>query len=411
MHMLQKLTDPAANAPKPKVSSNKDIALMSPGRWRVEGEPGLYLYVSQDRQVRRWIFRYTSPSTRKVTEAGLDMASAVSLSQAKTKAQGMRKQIANGICPIHAKRAERASKVTFKEAADGWIAVHQSSWKGGDTGSQMKNAELLLHHHGKPLANVPVGDVTTDMIQAALEQLWKRAPNQGQRALKMWERVLDYAKAKGMRSGDNPASWRGMFEYRFARRRAKDRGHHPALPYEKMSAFMRELRQRQIRGTSAACLEFAILTIVRTSEALGMRWSEIDFEKQLWTIPAERMKGGKMHEVPLSDRAIEILKRQRELSPGEYVFSGYHRSRLADRCLRSVMHYMAKTNQCECTVHGFRSTFRDWAGDTTHFAREHIEECLAHQVGNDVERAYRRQRALEKRREIMEAWSSYCSSP
>ena len=402
--MLQKLTV----TPKPQVASNKDIALMLPGRHRVAGEPGLYLYVSQDRQVRRWIFRYTSPSTHKVTETGLDMASAVSLSQAKAKAQGMRKQIAAGICPIRAKRQDRSSQVTFKEAADGWIAVHQSSWKGGTTGSQMKNAELLLHHHGKPLANVPVGDVTTDMIQAALEQLWKRAPNQGQRALKMWERVLDYAKAKGMRSGDNPASWKGMFEYRFARRRAKDRGHHPALPYEELPAFMKELRQRQIRGTSAVCLEFAILTIVRTSEALGMLWSEVDFEKQLWTIPAERMKGGKMHEVPLSDRAIEILKRQRELSSGEYVFMGYHRSQLADRCLRSVMHYM---NVEGCTVHGFRSTFRDWAGDTTHFAREHVEECLSHQVGNDVERAYRRATALEKRREIMAAWASYCSSP
>jgi integrase len=208
------------------------------------------------------------------------MASAVSLAQAKTKAQGMRRQIANGICPIYAKRAERASQVTFKEACDGWIAVHQSSWKGGDTGSQMRNAKLLLHHHGKPLADKPIASITPDMIQSALEELWKRAPNQGKRTLGMWERVMDFARAKGMRTGDNPANWKGMFEYRFPRRRSADKGHHDALAYEEMPEFMRELRRRQMRGTSAVCLEFTILTAARTGEVLGMQWSEVDWDKR-----------------------------------------------------------------------------------------------------------------------------------
>jgi integrase len=404
--MLQKLTVPL---PKPQVTNKKDVALMPPGRHRVEGETGLYLFVSPDGQVRRWIFRYTSPVTKRPTETGLDLAKDVSLAQAKTKAGDMRKQIANRICPINAKRAERASAVTFREAADQWIEVHKAAWKpgkDGKDGSQMKNAKLLLHHHGKPLANKPVAEITSDMIQDALAKLWARAPNQGKRALGMFERVLDYGKAKGMRSGDNPAAWRGCFEYRFARRRAADKGHHLALPYEGMAAFMKDLRGRQGRGAGSVALEFTILTCVRTSEALAARWEEIDFDKSIWTVPKERMKGGKEHEVPLSDRAIEILKLQQQHSPGEYVFTGYNRTRLAERTMRSVLHFM----DVDCTVHGFRSTFRDWAGDVTQFQREHVEACLAHRVGNDVELAYRRLTALEKRREILKAWAAYCTA-
>jgi integrase len=408
--MLQEITvaQPKAKAErKPKVTTNKDIGLMPPGRWGVLGEPGLYLFVSGDAQVRRWLYRYTSPATRRVTEAGLDMASAVSLAQAKAKAQAMRRQIAAGIDPIHAKRTERSSVVTFGEVCSAWIETHKPAWKKGDNGSQMKSAKLVLHHHGAPLAKVPVADVTPDMIQSALEQLWKRAPNQGRRSLGMFERVLDYARAKGMREGDNPASWRGMFEYRFARRRAADRGHHAAMTYEQMSEFMRALRkrQREKQGTGALALEFTILTCARTSEALGMTWSEIDWDKKLWTVPKDRMKAGKEHQVPLSEKAMEILRQQKQrANDSGFVFSGYNRRRLADRCMRSVLHYMKVT----ASVHGFRSTFRDWAGDLTHFQREHVEACLAHRVGNNVELAYRRLDALEKRRVIMEAWATYC---
>jgi integrase len=408
--MLHRITAAQPNVEaerKPKVTTNKDIALMPPGRWGVPGEPGLYLFVGGDGQVRRWLFRYTSPITRKVTEAGLDAVSAVSLAQAKIKAGAMRRQIAAGVDPIHAKRTERSSAVTFGDVCAAWIEVHKASWKGGDTGSQMKSAQLVLHHHGAPLAKVAVADVTPDHIQAALEKLWKRAPSQGKRSLGMFARVLDYAKAKGFRVGDNPASWRGMHEYRFARRRAEDRGHHSALPYEQMPEFMRALRQRQKmrQGTGAVALEFTILTCVRTSEALGATWEEIDFEKHLWTVPKERMKTGKDHQVPLSDRAIEVLRQQKRRAPGEYVFTAYGRkARLADRCMRSALHHL----KADCTVHGFRSTFRDWCGDTTLFTREHVEACLAHRVGNSVEQAYRRQTALEKRRVIMDAWAAYC---
>jgi integrase len=382
--------------------TNKTVVVAAPGRHQIIGTRGLYLYVSPGGDTRRWILRYTSPATRRPTETGLGLWPEVALGDAKAKAGELRRQIAQGICPIHAKRAEQASKVTFKEAADGWIETHKVSWKGGSESAQMANAVLLLYGHGAPLAQKRVAEITPNMIQAALEQLWKRAPEQGRRTLGFWARVFDYAKAKGWRSGDNPCAWRGCFEYRLPRRRTTERKHHPALPYEEVPAFLKVLRQH--RACSALALEFTILTCARTSEALGAGWAEVDFEKRLWTIPRARMKAGKEHVVPLSTRAIEILKYQQQHAPGEYVFTGCNRTRLADRTMWNLLDFM----QVKASVHGFRASFRDWAGDMTTFQREIIEECLAHQIGNDVERAYRRTTALEKRTEIMQAWSAFC---
>jgi integrase len=390
---------------KAKIASNKDVALMAPGRWSVEGETGLYLYVSPDGQVRRWIFRYTSPATKRVTEAGLDLASAVSLAQAKTKAHDMRKQIAANICPINARRQERQASITFKEVCDSWIETHRTAWRGGDTGSQMKNTKVLLFKHGAPLAQKPIASINADMIQAALEQLWKRAPNQGRRTLAIWERIFNFAKAKGMRQGDNPAAWEACHEYRFARQRPTDR-HHPAMDYTQLPQFIRDLRERQAKATWAVALEFLILTVARTSEVLKAQWSEIDFENRLWNVPKDRMKAGRAHQVPLSDRAMELLRRQQEQSNGSpYIFTGYSQRPLANKTMLNSLRSMCIKD----SVHGFRSTFRNWAGDVTMFQREIIEECLAHQVGSDVERAYRRTTALEKRRVIMDAWADYCT--
>jgi integrase len=387
--------------------TNKTVVFATPGRHQVTGTKGLYLYVSPGGDTRRWIFRFTSPATRRVTETGLGLWPEVALGDAKTKAGGLRKQIANGVCPIRTQRQERSARVTFKEAAEGWIETHKAAWKGGDNSSQMKNAVLLLYGHGAPLAGKRVAEITPDIIHAALKELWSRAPDQGRRTLGMWERVFDYAKAKGWRQGDNPCSWRGCFEYRLPRRRASDRGHHRALPYEQIPAFMKELRQH--RGCTALALEFTVLTCTRTSEALGAGWAEVDFENRLWTIPKARMKAGKEHVVPLSTRAIEILKYQQQHSQGEHVFTGSNKTRLRSRAMWNMLHEMGiKASVHRASVHGFRASFRDWAGDMTTFQREIIEECLAHQVGSDVERAYRRTTALEKRREIMQSWSMFC---
>jgi integrase len=328
------------------------------------------------------------------------MAAHVSLAQAKAKTGDLRKQIAAGVCPINAKRAERASRVTFKEAADGWIATHRTAWKGGEDGSQMRNTTLLLFTHGKALADKPVAQITPDMVQAALNKLWARAPVQARRTLGVWESVLDFAKAKGWRQGDNPAQWKGCHQYRFPKRRAIDRKHHAALPYEDLPAFVQQLRQKQERSTGALMLEFLILTCVRTGEVLGANWDEIDFDKKQWVIPGQRMKAGKEHVVPLSDRAIAILEKQKQYANGSgYIFSGYRRGRMAEQAMMWVLKHMG----VKATVHGFRATFRTWTGNETTFARVTCELALAHQAGDAVELAYRRGAELTKRRVLMEA--------
>jgi integrase len=340
--------------PKPQVSNNKDVALKEPGRHRVGGEQGLYLFVSPDEQVRRWIFRFTSPVTKRVTETGLGMASAVSLAQAKAKAGDLRKLIANGVCPIHARRAEQASRVTFKEAADGWIATHQPAWKGGSSSSQMKNAKLLLHGHGAPLAGKRVGEITVDQIQETLKELWARAPNQARRTLSMFERVFDYAKAKGFRVGDNPCAWRGNMEYRFPRQRAQSGKHHPAMDYQALPGFVKELRKRQDTatgtGTWGVALEFLILTCARTKEVLRAQWSEIDWDNKVWVLPKERTKQGREHTVPLSERAMALLTRRKEQSNGsEYIFVGRGEKVLDIK----IMYEHLKSMDSDASVRGF----------------------------------------------------------
>jgi integrase len=277
------------------------------------------------------------------------------LAQAQTKAYDYARQVAQGTCPIHAKRAQRAEQTTFGECCEQWIAMHQSAWKDdsrGHGGSQMRNCRLLLFTHGKPLLDKPVGSITPDMVEAALKGLWTKYPLQGRRTLEIFARVLDYAGAKGMRSGDNPADWKGCHQYRFARVRKTERGHFAALPYEQMPEFMKELRLRQGRGVGSVALEFCILTASRTGEVLGMQWSEVDWTKQTWTVPASRMKMGLEHVVPLSNRVMEILRMQQQHSSGSgFVFEGYGRTRMEERTLRSILKRMSLS----VTVHGFRS--------------------------------------------------------
>ncbi|HEX4715922.1 MAG TPA: integrase arm-type DNA-binding domain-containing protein, partial [Ktedonobacteraceae bacterium] len=293
--------------PKARAFTNNNVVFAKPGRHHT-GTQGLYLYVSPDEQVRRWIYRFTSPASRRVTETGLGLVSVVTLAQARTKAHDLQKLVAQGICPITAKRSAKAEQTTFGEACDIWIDTHKPSWRGA---SQLRNANFLLHHHGKALAKIAVSAINPDLIQSALTDLWAKHPVQARRALAMWERVLDLARAKGMRTGDNPASWRGMHEYRFPRRKATDRKHYAALPYAQIGQFMQALRGKQERSTGALALELTILTACRTGEVLGMQWSEINWEQALWVIPAERTKPGKEHTVPLSARAMELLALQR----------------------------------------------------------------------------------------------------
>jgi integrase len=263
----------------------------------------------------------------------------------------------------------------------------------------------LLLKHGKPLQVVPVSHITPDRIQVALSGLWGKYPIQARRVLSMWERVLDFAKARGAREGDNPAAWKGCHQYRWPKQPNIDRNHYTAMDYAELPGFLGELRAREGRSIGARALEFLILTCGRTGEVLGAKWSEIDLDNKVWSLVGMRTKQGRAHRVPLSSRVMELLTVQRQYGNGsDYVFTGNGHGPLSGKAMTWVLRDMGS----KVTVHGFRSTFRNWAGDVTDFQREHVEECLGHQVGNATERAYRRSDALEKRRVILQSWCEFC---
>jgi integrase len=254
----------------------------------------------------------------------------------------------------------------------------------------------------------PVADVTVDDVLRVLSPIWKSKPETANRLRGRIEMVLNAAKAQGLRFGENPARWRGHLEHVLPKRSKLTRGHHAAMPYEDVAAFMVDLRARD--AVPARALEFTILCAARTGEVLGARWDEIDLDHAIWTVPAKRMKGGREHRVPLSGRALEILRAMHEVRTSEYVFPSQKKpSRpLGERALQIVLRGMKIEGS---TVHGFRSSFRDWAGNKTGFPRDLIETALAHVIGDQAEQAYRRSDALAKRAKLMEAWASYCSTP
>jgi integrase len=220
----------------------------------------------------------------------------------------------------------------------------------------------------------------------------------------MWARVFDFAKARGAREGDNPAAWRGNMEYRFPRQPNIDRNHYAAMDYVELPGFLAELRARQVRSSAARALEFLILAAARTGEVLNMAWDEIDWDNKVWSLIGMRTKQGRPHRVPLSTRAMELLAVQQQCRNGSpYVFLG-NRKQLCGKSMVWVLRDMGS----KVTVHGFRSTFRDWCGNETEFPREYVEECLGHLIGNATERAYRRSDALEKRRAILQSWCEFC---
>jgi integrase len=265
----------------------------------------------------------------------------------------------------------------------------------------------LLLVHAKPLHTLPVNKVKSDDIFKALKDKWRDTPDQMHRVILKIAKVLDYAKVKLLRHGENPARWKGHLEHLFPKLPDNEEENLAAMPFEDVPEFIKALRERQGRGVAATALEFTILTAVRSNEALAAEWSEFDFENKLWTIPADRMKTKQGHIVPLSDRAMEILKRRREQrrADSEYVFFGHTpKEPMAENSMRAVLYTM----RIDFTVHGFRTSFRDWGGDETDFADETLEFCLSHKVKGTTKRAYRRRTAIEKRREAMDAWAAYC---
>lgn len=368
---------------------------------------GLWLQVTGS-GAKSWIFRFTLRG--KSREMGLGSAATFSLAEARDRARDCRKLTADGIDPIEVRRAkfqeaelEAAKAVTFKQCAEIYIEAHKASWRSDRHAKQWPST---LKHYAYPLfGDLPVQIIDTGLVMKALEPIWSTKPETATRVRGRIEAVLDWATTRGYRRGENPARWKGHLANLLPRRsKVKKVAHHPALPFRQMPVFMAELRGQDT--IPARALEFTILTAVRSGEALGARWAEIDMDRAIWIIPAERMKAGVEHRVPLSEPAIALLAQMRGVND-IFVFPGRRSGEpLNDKMTRDVL---AKLDRTGITVHGFRSSFRDWAGEYTAFPRDLAEMALAHTVGDATERAYRRSDLFEKRRELMNAWATICT--
>ena len=361
----------------------------------------LYLSISPNGG-RRWVFLYRWHG--KPTEIGLGSARDVRLARARELAKDARGRLAEGINPKEARKPVEGA--TFGECADRLIAAMRPSWRNSKHAAQW---ETTLREYAAPLRRLPAHTITTDDVLSVLKPLWNDKPETASRLRGRIERVLDAAKAQGLRSGENPARWRGHLNQLLPKRQRLARGHHAAMSYGDVPVFIGDLQSRE--ATAALALEFTILTAARRGEVLGARWDEIDLERAVWTVPAHRMKGGCEHRVPLSARALKIIEalRQADGAEGrEFVFAGKPGKPLSGTALGMVLRRMKID---DVTVHGFRSAFRDWAAECTNFTNEVCEVALAHTVTNRVEAAYRRGDLFEKRRKLMDAWAAFCSVP
>jgi integrase len=358
---------------------------------------GLYLSISPNGG-RRWVFLFRWHG--KPTEIGFGSARDVTLARARELASQARAKLAEGINPKDAKRPEGA---TFGECGDRVIASMRPSWRNGKHAAQW---EMTLRDYAAPLRRLPVDKITTDNVLSVLKPLWNEKPETASRLRGRIERVLDAAKAQGLRNGENPARWRGHLDQLLPKRQRLARGHHAAMKYAELPGFISQLQARQ--AIAALALEFVVLTAARSGEVLGARWDEIDLDRAIWTIPAARMKAGRQHRVPLSKRALKIVKAMHEGRDGDCVFPGQNAGKsLSAMALEMVLRRMKIEG---VTVHGFRSAFRDWSAECTNFTNEVCEAALAHVIENKAEAAYRRSDLFDKRRKLMEAWAVYCAA-
>jgi integrase len=360
---------------------------------------GLYLSISPNGG-RRWVFLFRWHG--KPTEIGFGSARDVPLARARELASHARGKLAEGINPKDVRKpSERA---TFGEYADRQIETMRPSWRNGRHAAQW---EMTLREYAAPLRRLPVDKIVTDDLLSVLKPLWNDKPETASRLRGRIERVLDAAKAQGLRSGENPARWRGHLDQLLPKRQRLTRGHHPAMNYSDLPAFMSDLQTRQV--SAAPALEFAILTAARSGEVLGARWEEFDLDRAVWTVPSRRMKGGREHRVPLSQRALEIVKVMYEARNSDFVFAGQNPGKPLS--MPALLTLLRRMKIEDATVHGFRSTFRDWAAERTNFPNEVCEAALAHVIENKAEAAYRRGDLFDKRRKLMDAWAAYCTTP
>lgn len=361
---------------------------------------GLYLRVSAT-GAKSWVFIHRIGAKR--SEIGLGSLSAVPLARARAIAADCRAAVAEGRSPKLA-LAVGQPVPTFGEMANAYVAAMKSKWKNDKHAAQW---HMTLTVYAKPLRPIRVDEIGVEHVLACLKPHWERRPETANRLRGRIERILNAAKAAGHREGENPAAWRGHLENLLPARTKLSRGHFAALPFAEMKEFIAGLRQRE--GLAALALEFMILTACRSGEVRGATWGEFDLESRLWTIPAARMKGGRTHRIPLTDRALEILELVKHMRRDDgLVFPGTKSGApLSDMTLAAVLRRM-QIPRAKASPHGFRSSFKDWALETTSFPNELSEAALAHISGDATERAYRRGDQFMRRRELMGAWARYC---
>jgi integrase len=359
---------------------------------------GLYLNVKPS-GAKSWAFVWKRDGRRR--EMGLGAYPAVRLAKARKLAADCREAITEGRDPIAERQKE--AEPTFGECADRFLASMESQWRNAKHRAQWR---MTLTRYAVPISAMKVSEIGTDDVLRVLNPIWQSLPETASRLRGRIERVLDFAKVRGWRLGENPALWRGHLKSILPARQRLTRGHHAAMPYRDVPAFIQQLRG--LEAMSARALEFLILTAARSGEVLEAKWGEFDLDTGLWTVPAARMKAGKEHRVPLSKPALAVVKSLHQVRISDFVFPGHAKDRpLSNMAFAKLLERM-KADQY--TPHGFRSAFRDWAGDATSFPRDVAEQALAHRIGDATERAYRRADALEKRRKLMVAWADYCQA-
>lgn len=374
---------------------------------------GLYLRVTPE-GTKNWVLRYMLD--RKPHWMGLGPLSLYGLGEARARALDARRKRHEGIDPIAARRALRAKlrldaakAITFKQCAESYIASHEAGWRNAKHKYQW--SATLTSYAYPVLGALPVQAVDTALVLKVLEAIWTAKPETASRVRQRIENILDFAKVRGWRDGENPARWRGHLDHLLpARSRVRAIEHHAALPYAELPTFVARLRERE--AVAARALEFLILTAARTSEVIGARWSEIDLLDKTWTVPASRMKAHREHRVPLSPRALTIIHAMRSAGQNDandaYVFPGAKAGTPLSNLAMIML--LRRMNRGELTVHGFRATFKTWASERASFRNEIVEASLAHTIGGKVEQAYMRGDMFEKRRRLMQAWATYCAS-
>jgi integrase len=383
-----------------RLSAKQVDHLHKPGR-HPDGD-GLYLQITPT-GVKSWVLRYERAGRERML--GLGPLRDFSLKEARERARRARQLLADGVDPIDARRAQRiVPTLTFRQAVEAYAKLHEQKW----TARRPQFLSSLRQHAFPILGDLPLHTIDTPAVLRVVQPIWTSKTETASRVRQRIEAVLDWATVSGHRpKGENPARWKGHLSMILPAPGAIAKvQHHAALPWGEVASFMSELRSRD--GVTARALEFAILTAARTNEVIGARWAEVDLDAATWTIPAARMKMTREHRVPLAEPALDLLRNLYTERGNDLLFIGQQAGRgLGDRALAEVLERMERT---DITVHGFRSTFRDWAAEVSHYPNHVVEMALAHAISNAVERAYRRGDLFEKRRQLMAEWATFCET-